>query len=290
LYVPCWASTDLLARIIGERIRATLGIPVIIENVTGAAGSIGVGRVARAPPDGYTLSAGHWGTHVANGAIYALTYDVLNDFEPISLLASVPYLIVARKSLPVDDLKGLIAWLKANADKATAGTAGGAPQHIFGTLFQVMSGTRFQFVPYRGAAPAMQDLVAGQIDFSIADAAASLEQVRSGTIKAFAVAAKSRLLAALEIPTVDEAGLPSFYASLWFGMWAPRRTPKEVVAKLNSAVVDGFGDASVLSGLDSLGLDRFPREQETPEALGAFQKAEIEKWWPIIRAANIRAE
>ena len=243
------------------------------------------------PPDGYTLSAGHWGTHVANGAIYALTYDVLNDFEPISLLASVPYLIVARKSLPVDDLKGLIAWLKANADKATAGTAGvGAPQHIFGTLFQAMSGTRFQFVPYRGAAPAMQDLVAGQIDFSIADAATSLEQVRSGTIKAFAVAAKSRLLAALEIPTVDEAGLPSFYASLWFGMWAPRRTPKEVVAKLNSAVVDGFGDASVLSGLDSLGLDRFPREQETPEALGAFQKAEIEKWWPIIRAANIRAE
>jgi tripartite-type tricarboxylate transporter receptor subunit TctC len=288
---PAGGSTDVIGRIIGERIRASLGGPVIIENVSGAAGSIGVGRVARASPDGYTLSVGHWGTHVANGAIYALAYDVLRDFEPISLVTTQPYIIVARATMPANDLSSFVAWLKSNPDKATQGTSGvGSPTHIFGAMFQAISGTRCQFVPYRGAAPALQDLVAGQVDFIVADAGTSLEQVRAGTIKAYAVTAKSRLTIAPDIPTVDEAGLPGFYASLWLGLWGPARTPKDVIARLNAAVVDAFGDPSVRSRLAGLGLERFPREQQTPEALGAFQKAEIEKWWPIIKAANIKGE
>src|SRR3977135_4146623 len=233
--------TDTLARILGERMRQSLGQTIIIENTTGAAGSIGVGRVARAEPDGYTVGIGHWSTHVVNGAIYQLPYDVLNDFEPISLVASNPQLIVAKKTLPPNDLKELIAWLKANPDKASEGTAGaGSASHVSGAYFQKATGTSFQFVPYRGTGPAMQDLVAGQIDIMFDQAANSLPQVRNGSVKVYAVTAKSRLSSAPDIPTVDEAGLPSFYIAVWHALWVPKGTPKDIVARLTAAVVDAL--------------------------------------------------
>jgi tripartite-type tricarboxylate transporter receptor subunit TctC len=283
--------TDVIARILAERTRASLGQPVIIENVTGAAGSIAVGRVALAAPDGYTLSIGHWGTHVLNGALYTLPYDVLKDFEPVALLSSNPLIIVGMKAMPADDLKALIAWLKANPDKASAGTAGvGGTAHIGGVFFQKETDTRFQFVPYRGAAPAIQDLVAGQIDMMFDNPTSSIPLVRAGSIKGYAITAKARLASAPNIPTVDEAGLPGFYISNWTALWVPKRTPKEIIAKLNGAVVNALADAGVRLWLTDLGQEFFPREQQTPEALAALQKAEIGKWWPIIKAAGIRAE
>jgi tripartite-type tricarboxylate transporter receptor subunit TctC len=283
--------TDTLTRIITERMRALLGQTIIIENNGAAAGSIAAGRVARAAPDGYTLSVGHWGTHVVNGAIYALPYDLRNDFEPISLIASTPQIIVVRNSLPANDLRGLIVWLKANPDKASQGTAGtGSPAHVSGVSFQASTGTRFRFVPYRGAGPAMQDLVAGQTDLMFDQATNALPQVRANRIKAMAVTAKARLASAPDVPTVDEAGLPGFYAAVWHALWAPKNTPREVIAKLNSAVVEALADSNVRARLADLGQDIFPREQQTPEALGAYHRAEIEKWWPIIKAANIKGE
>jgi tripartite-type tricarboxylate transporter receptor subunit TctC len=283
--------TDVIGRILAERMRATLGQTVIIENVAGANGTIGVGRVARATPDGYTISIGHWSTHVVNGAVYQLQYDLLNDFEPISLIASNSYVIVAKNAVPANDLKGFITWLKANPDKASEGTAGaGSPQHIGGVFFQKTTGTSFQFVPYRGAAPAMQDLLAGQIDMIIDDPTDALPHIRAGGIKAFAVTAKTRLAAAPDIPTVDEAGLPGFYFSRWHGLWVPKGTPKDIVGKLNAAVVDALADPAVRTRLADLGQEIFPREQQTPGALGSFQKAEIDKWWPIIKAAGIKGE
>ena len=221
-------STDVIGRIVAEGMRATLGQPVIVENVTGAGGTLGVGRVARAAPDGYTISIGHWGTHVVNGAIYPLQYDVFNDFEPVAMIATNPQVIVAKKAVPAQNLQELLAWLKANAATATQGTAGhGSASHISGVYFQNITGARFQFVPYRGAGPAMQDLVAGQVDLMIDQAANSLPQVRAGTIKAYAVTDKIRLPAAPDIPTVDEAGIPGLYISVWHGLWAawpPGRT------------------------------------------------------------------
>jgi tripartite-type tricarboxylate transporter receptor subunit TctC len=283
--------TDVIARTLAEPMRAALGQPVVVENVTGANGNIGVGRVARAAPDGHTIGIGHWSTHVVNGAVYPLPYDLLRDFEPISLVSTNAYLIVAKNAVPANDLKGFIDWLKANPDKASEGTAGaGSPQHVSGVFFQKATGTRFQFVPYRGAAPAMQDLLAGHIDMIIDDPTNSLPQVRAGKIKAFAVTAKSRLAAAPDIPTVDEAGLPGFYFSRWHALWAPRGTPKDAVAKLDAAVVAALADPGVRARLADLGQDIFPREQQTPEALGAYHKAEIEKWWPIIKAAGIKME
>jgi tripartite-type tricarboxylate transporter receptor subunit TctC len=283
--------TDVVARIIAERLRSSLGQPVIIENVSGAGGSIAVGRVVRAAPDGYTLGIGQSTTHVVNGAIYTLQYDLLNDLEPISLIATFPGLLVAKNSMPGNDLKGLVVWLKANPDKSSAGTAGiGSPQHIAGVLFQKLTGTRFNFVPYRGGAPAMQDLVAGQIDMMFDTPTNSLAHVRAGEIKAYAVTAKARLSAAPDIPTVDEAGLPEFYFSLWSALWAPKGTPKSIIATLNAAVVDALADPAVRQRFADLGQDMFPREQQTPEALYAQHKAEIEKWWPIIKAAGIKVE
>ena len=283
--------SDVIGRIFAERMRETLGQPIIVENAPGAGGSIGTGRVARAPGDGYTLVLGFWGTHVANGALYPLRYDLLDDFEPIALLVSNPSLILAKKAMPVDDLKGLIAWLKANPDKASAGNGGvGTPPHVVAAFFQKVTGTRFQLVPYRGAGPALQDLVAGQTDLQFDYPVTSLPQVRAGTIKAFAVTAKSRLTAAPDIPTVDEAGLPEFYFSTWYALWASKGTPKDVISKLNAAARETMGVQAVSARLADLGVETPPVDQQTPEALGALQKAEIQKWWPVIKAACIQGQ
>jgi tripartite-type tricarboxylate transporter receptor subunit TctC len=288
---PAGAGSDNVGRIVAERMRVSLGQPVVIENVTGANGSIGTGRVARAAPDGYTVVDGLWNTHVANGALYPLQYDVLKDFEPIALTASYPYLIAANKTIPASDLKGLITWLKANPGKATEATIGvGSAQHVGGVLLQKIIGTRFQFVPYRGAAPAMQDLLAGHVDWTFATPDISLPHWHSGNIKVYATTTKMRLASAPDIPTADEAGLPGFYLSNWQGMWAPKGTPKSVIARLNAAVVDTLADQMVRGRLADLGLEVFPRDQQTPEALAAYQKAEIEKWWPLIKEFGIKAE
>jgi tripartite-type tricarboxylate transporter receptor subunit TctC len=281
--------TDRIARIVAEGMRPTLGQPIVIEDVSGASGTIGVGRAVRAAPDGYTLSGGMWATHVLNGAVFALPYDLLTDLEPIALLTSNPQLIVARNGVPANNLKELIAWLKANPGKASQGTAG-AGTRVAGAFFQTLSGTTFAFVPYRGSAPAMQDLIGGQIDLMFDQVSNSLAQVRAGNIKGFAVTAKTRLGLAPEIPSVDEAGLPGFYTSLWNAIWAPKSTPKEIIAKLHAAVVASLADPTVRAKLIELGQEIPPPEQQTPQALGAYQKAEIEKWWPIIKAANITAD
>ena len=293
LIVPYAAggSADTLPRIVAERMRETLGKPIVIENVTGAAGSIGVGRVARAAPDGYTFGLGTWSTHVANGAVYALPYDVLNDFAPISLIASSPLLIASKKTVPANNLRELISWLKANPDKVSQGTNGpGSVMHLGGVFLQRQTGTRFSFVPYRGSAPAMQDLLAGQIDIYIGLPADIVPQARAGGIKVYAVAAAKRLTAAPEVPTVDEAGLRELYVSAWFGFWAPKGTPADVIGKLGGAVNAALADPGVRTRLtEELHLE-IPDQARTPAALGAFQKAEIQKWWPIIKAANIKAE
>jgi tripartite-type tricarboxylate transporter receptor subunit TctC len=283
--------TDTLARILTERMRAPLGQTVIIENATGAAGSIGVGRVARAAPDGYTVSIGHWSTHVVNGAIYALPYDLLADFDPVALLPANPQLIVTKTSVPAKDLKELIDWLKQNQEKISAGTAGaGSASHISGAYLQSMTGTRFPFIPYRGTGPAVQDLIAGQLDIMVDQSSNSLPHVRNGKLKAYAVTAKSRLASAPDIPSVDEAGMPGFYISVWHGLWVPKGTPKEAIEKLTAAVQETLADPAIRARLTELGQDIPPREQQTPEGLAAHHRAEIEKWWPIIKAANIKGE
>ena len=288
---PAGGPVDTLARFIAERMRAPLGQPIVIENVSGADGSIGVGRVARAAPDGYTLVDGIWSTHVVNAAIYRLQYDVLNDFEPVALLTNSPQLIVAKKAMPANDLKGLIAWLKANPEKASVGTAGvGSPQHVFGVLFQNATGARFQFVHYRGGASATQDLVAGQIDMIVADQVTTLPQVRAGNIKPYAFTGKSRLPAVPDVPTAHEAGLPEFYTSVWNAIWAPKATPKNVIVKLNGAIIAALADEAVRQRLAELGYQVVPRDQHAPETLLALHKAEIEKWWPIIKALNIKRD
>jgi len=288
---PAGGATDTLARFLAEKMRAILGQPVIIENVAGAAGSLGVARAVRSAADGYTLSIGTSTTHMLTGALYALQFDLLKDLEPVIQIGSEPLLIVGRKSLPADDLKGLIAYLKANPDKASVGIAGvGATGHLTGISFQKETGTRFQFVPYRGNAPAMQDLLAEQIDFMIEPSSNFKSLVGAGSVKPYAITGRTRLPSSPDIPTADEAGVPGFFASLWYGLWVPKDTPKDIIAKLNATMVQVLADPSVQKRFDELGIQITPLARQSPEALRGFQKAEAERWWPIIKASNLRAE
>lgn len=289
--VSAGGPTDAIARSLAARMQISLGQPVIIENVTGAAGNIGVGRVARAIPDGYTIGIGLTSTHVFNGAIYKLPFDLVNDFAPIAMVATNPQIIVSKNDVPAKNLRELITWLKANPDTATMATIGpGSPAHIAGMLFQKVTGTNFRFVPYRGGAPGMQDLLAGQIDLMIPQPSIALPQIRASKIRAYAVTAKVRLASAPDIPTVDEAGAHGLHVAIWHGLWAPKGTPNEIITKLNAAVVEALADPVVQKRFANMGQEIPPREQQTPKALRAFQKAEIKKWWPIIKAANIKVE
>jgi tripartite-type tricarboxylate transporter receptor subunit TctC len=288
---PAGGATDTLARYLAERMRGILGQPLIIENVGGAAGSLGVGRAVRSAADGYTLSIGTSTTHMLTGGLYALQFDLLNDLEPVIQIGSEPLLIVGKKSLSAEDLKGLIGWLKANPDKASVGIAGvGATGHLTGISFQKETGTKFQFVPYRGNGPAMQDLLAEQIDFMIEPSSNFKSLLAAGSVKPYAITGKARLPSSPDIPTADEAGLPGFFASLWYGLWVPKDTPKDIIAKLNATLVQVLADPAVNKRFEELGIEITPLAQQSPEALRAFQKAEAERWWPIIKASNLKAE
>jgi tripartite-type tricarboxylate transporter receptor subunit TctC len=283
--------SDAMMRILGERMKTTLGQAILIENVTGAGGSIGVGRAVRSPPDGYTLSFGHLGTHVANGAIYKLGYDLVADLEPVVLLPSNPMVVVTKNAVPAKSLGELLIWLKARSTPAAAGTAGaGSGSHIAGLYFESVTGIKLQYVPYRGTAPALNDLVAGQIDLIVDQTSNSINQIRAGTIRAYAVTDDKRVESAPDIPTTDEAGLPGFHMTLWSGLWVPKGTPAEIVAKLNAAAVETLNDPAVRKQLENLGLQMPPQDQMAPQALGTWQKAEIAKWWPMIKAADVKVE
>ena len=289
--VPPGGVADPIARILADHMSAQLGQPMVIENVTGAGGSIGVARAARAAPDGYTLSIGNWLSHVGASAVYPVSYDVLKDFAPVSLLTVSPVLVIAKSNFPANDLKEMIAWLKANPDQASAATVGvGSAAHVSGAYFQKVTGTRFHFVPYRGGGPAMQDLVGGQVDLQFAEGTTALPAVRSRQVKTYAVMAPTRWFATPDVPTVDELGVPGLYLTFWHGLWVPKGTSDQIIAKLNATVVDALADAAVRRRLTDIGQEIMPRAQQTPPALAAYHKAEAEKWWPIIRAANIRGE
>lgn len=283
--------SDAMARILAERMKTTLGEAVLVENVTGAGGSVGVGRAVRSPPDGYTISFGHLGTHVANGAVYKLGYDLVTDLEPVALLPSNPMIIVSKNAVPAKTLTEFVSWLKAQPSPPTAGTAGaGSGSHIAGLYLENITGVKLQYVPYRGTGPAMNDLVAGQIDLIVDQTSNSIQQVRAGNIRAYAITDSKRVDSAADVPTVDEAGLPGFHMTLWSGMWVPKDTPKDIVAKLNAATNDALNDPAVRKQLENLGLQMPPKDKLSPGALGAQQKAEIAKWWPMIKAANVKVD
>ena len=285
---PPGGSTDAAARIMAERMRATLGQPVVIENVGGAGGSIGVGRVARAEPDGYTFDIGQWDTHVGS-IIYKLDYDLEKDFQPIALVSNNPQLLVAKNDLPAKTLGELVTWMKANPGKINFVNQNAAA-NVTGVLFENLTGQKVTFIPYRGAGPAMTDLISGTVDLLVVQGAVALPQIRAGKIKALANLSPQRSASMSDIPTSDESGVKGLYMSGWFGFWAPKGTPKDVIAKLNAATVEALADPALQKRFSDLGLDVASREQQTPEGLAAFQKVEIEKWWPIIKSAGIGAQ
>jgi tripartite-type tricarboxylate transporter receptor subunit TctC len=288
---PAGGPTDTVARILADRMGAVLHQTVIVENISGAGGSIGVGRVARAAPDGYTLSIGHVQTHVLNAAVMKLPYDVVDDFAPISLIADTPIWIISKAALPATDFKSFLAWLKAENGKATAGTVGiGGPTEIAGLLFAKQTGTQFQTARYTGGAPLLQDLLGGHIDFAFGQAATYLSYVRNGQLKAYAVLQPKRWWAAPEVPTLDELGIPNIHASFWHGLWAPKGTPPDVIGKLNAAVRETLADASVQQRLRNVGQEIWPLAEQTPAALAAKQKAEIAEWTPIVKQAGIKID
>jgi tripartite-type tricarboxylate transporter receptor subunit TctC len=285
---PPGGSTDAAARIMAERMRVSLGQPIVIENVGGAGGSIAVGRVARSAPDGYTFDIGQWDTHVGS-IIYKVDYDLEKDFEPIALISNNPQLMVARNNLPADTLAELVTWMKTNPGKINFVNQNAAA-NVSGVLFENLTGQKVQFIPYRGAGPAMTDLVSGTMDLLVVQGAVALPQIRGGKIKALANLSPQRSASMPDIPTADETGVPGLYMSGWFGFFAPKGTPKDIIAKLNGATVEALADPALQKRFMELGLDVAPREQQTPEGLAAFQKTEIEKWWPIIKAAGIGAQ
>lgn len=283
--------TDTLARIVGERMRKILGQAVLVYNTPGAGGSIGTGKVVRSAPDGYMVSIGHWGTHVVNGAYYSLPFNLLTDLEPVAMIASNPQVIISKTAVPAKNLKELIAWISENQDKVLMGAgAAGSASHMAAIYFGNMIGVKFHFVAYRGGAPALQALVAGEIDLYVPQISNVASHIKAGKIRAYAVTANTRLAAVPEVPTVDEAGLPRLHISTWHGIWLPKGTPREVVMKLNAAIVETLAEPAVQQRFADLGQEIPAREQQTPEALFAHHKAEIDKWWPMIKAAGLKPE
>jgi tripartite-type tricarboxylate transporter receptor subunit TctC len=281
--------TDVLTRIITDKMQAPLGQPIVVEDAGGAGGSIGVGRVAHAAPDGYTLSIGNNGSNLLTGALYSLNFNVIKDFAPVALLTSNPQIVVSRKSIPAANLKELLAWLKDNQKSVSVGLGGPVAQ-VSVINFETMTSMQFQLVPYRGAAPAMQDLIGGHIDFMVDQLSNSVPQIKADTVRAYAVAASQRSPAVPDIPTVDEAGLPGFYGALWHGLWAPKGTPPDAIAKLAAAARQALADPTVKARLADLGQEIVPVEQQNPAALAAYQQAEMDKWYPIVKAANMKGE
>jgi tripartite-type tricarboxylate transporter receptor subunit TctC len=291
LIVPFAAGgpTDTIARLVGERMSRALGQSVVVENVAGAGGTIAAARVARSAPDGYTVALATWSTHVVSPAIYQLQYDVQKDFAPVAWLTRTPLMLVGKAALPAKDLKELRAWLKQNPKPALLGSAGGTDQ-VAGYLLEQQTGAKLQVVPYRGLAPAMQDLIAGRIDLLFDQPSDALAQIKSGAIKAFAVTSEQRAAVASDIPTVDEAGLPGLHITPWHSLWVPKGTPDAAIAALNAAVVEALADPAVKKRLGDVGQEVVPRDEQTPAALAAHYKAEIDHWWPIIKAAGLKAE
>lgn len=288
---PAGGSTGAMARILLEPMQAVLGQPIIIENVGGAGGSLGAGRVARAAPDGYTICFSHMQTHVLNGAVLSLSYDVVADFEPLALIADTPQIVVTRTAFPANDLKELIGWLKANPNKGTSGAVGiGGPSDISAFQFKQMTGTSFQSVPYRGGGPLLADLVSGQIDINFGQASTYIGAVRNGQLKALATQAKERWWGAPEVPTAEEAGVPGLYYSTWHGLWTPKGTPSDIVDRINVAANAAMADAEVQKRIVALGMDLPPKDQASPAAFAAFHKSEVEKWYPIVKAAGVKPE
>lgn len=284
-------STDVIGRLTAEGMSRVIGAPIVVENISGAGGSTGVGRVVKATPDGYTFLVGQWGTNVASGAIYSLSFDLLQDLQPIGLIATQPFLVVARRSMEAANLKELLAWIKANPEKATQGHAGiGSPGHVSGIFLQNATGLKWAMVAYRSAGPALQDVLTGNIDIALDTPATSKPHIDAGTLKAYATTSKARIAAFPNLPTVEEAGVPGYTFSFWHALWAPKGIPADALAKLTGALKTALADPAMREKLVGLSQEIFPADQQAPEALATFQKAEVERWWPIIKAAGIKPQ